>query len=68
MEDIAAGVTPAMDITPAGDPYIQQLLAENARQQARIQTLERRLAHYEQVYDDIAASVQRSQGAKGVLG
>jgi len=43
MEDIAAGVTPAMDITPASDPFVQQLIAENERLRARNATLERPL-------------------------
>lgn len=68
MEDIAAGVTPAIDTTPAGDPFVQQLIAENERLRARYATLERRLARYELAYTEIQAVVQRHAGDKGVHG
>ncbi len=68
MEDIAAGVTPAMDSTPAADPFVQQLIAENERLRARNETLERRLARYELAYSEIQAVVQRHAGDKGVHG
>lgn len=68
MEDIATGVTPAMDSTPAADPFVQQLLAENARLLARNGALERRLARYELAYSEISAVVQRHAGEKGVHG
>ena len=62
MEEIAVGVTPAMDSTPAGDPFMQQLIAEknrlldeNNRLRTRNKTLEYRLARFEHTYDDIAA-------------
>lgn len=68
MEDIAAGVTPAMDITPAADPFVQQLIAENERLRVRNETLERRLARYELAYSEIQAVVQRHAGDKGAHG
>ena len=68
MEDIAVGVTPAMDSTPAGDPFVQQLISENDRLRSRNEALERRLAQFEQTYDKIATIVQRQRGAKGVQG
>ncbi len=68
MEDIAAGVTPAMDSTPAADPFVQQLVAENERLRARNATLERRLERYELAYSEIQAVVQRHAGEKGVHG
>lgn len=68
MEDMASGVTPAMDITPAGDPFVQQLIAENERLRARNATLERRLARYEETYNRIQAIVQQVAGEKGVHG
>ena len=68
MEDIAAGVTPAMDITPASDPFVQQLIAENKRLRARNATLERRLAYFDVTVQRIAAVVREAQGAKGVHG
>lgn len=68
MEDIAAGVTPAMDSTPAGDPFVQQLIAENERLRARNATLERRLARSELAYSEIQAAVQRYAGDKGAHG
>lgn len=68
MEDIAAGVTPAMDSTPAADPFVQQLIAENERLRARNATLERRLARHELAYSEIQAVVQRHAGDKGAHG
>lgn len=68
MEDIAAGVTPAMDSTPAADPFVQELIAENERLRARNATLERRLARYEDTYSRIQAIVQQVAGDKGVHG
>ena len=68
MEDIAAGVTPAMDSTPAADPFVQQLIAENERLRARNATLERRLERYELAYSEIQAVVQRHAGDKGAHG
>ena len=68
MEEIAAGVTPAMDSTPAADPFVQQLIAENELLRARNATLERRLARYELAYSEISAVVQRHAGEKGVHG
>lgn len=68
MEDIAAGVTPAMDSTPAADPFVQQLIAENERLRARNTTLERRLAYFDVTVQRIAAVVREAQGAKGVHG
>ncbi len=75
MEEIAVGVTPAMDSTPAGDPFMQQLIAEksqlldeNNRLRTRNTALEYRLARYERTYNDIAAIVRRHSGEKGVEG
>ena len=68
MEDIATGVTPAMDSTPAADPFVQQLIAENERLRARNTTLERRLAYFDVTVQRIAAVVREAQGAKGVHG
>ena len=68
MEDMAVGVTPAMDSTPASDPFVQQLIDENSRLRARNKTLEYRLARYERAYNDIAAIVQRHSGEKGIEG
>ena len=75
MEEIAVGVTPAMDSTPAGDPFMQQLIAEknrlldeNNRLRSRNEALERRLAQFEQTYDKIATIVQGQRGAKGLQG
>lgn len=65
MEELAQGVTPASDITPADDPFVRQLLAENARLSGRAAALERRLALYENTYRQIAEIVQRSAGFKG---
>ena len=68
MEDIAAGVTPAMDSTPAADPFVQQLIAENERLRARNATLERRRARQKLAYSEIQAVVQRHAGDKGAHG
>lgn len=68
MEDIAAGVTPAMDSTPAADPFVQQLIAENERLRARNAALERRLALFESTVQRITAIVREAQGAKGAHG
>lgn len=68
MEDIAPGVTPEVSLVPEGDPFIQQLLAENERLIDRIQVLERRLKRYEDAYNKIAAIVQNHSGEKGVQG
>lgn len=65
MEELAQGVTPALDITPADDPFVRQLLAENARLSGRVAALERRLALYENTCRQITAIVQRSAGLKG---
>ena len=69
MEEIAVGVTPAMDSTPAGDPFMQQLIAEknrlldeNNRLRARNITLEYRLERYERTYSDILAYRLASHG------
>lgn len=75
MEHTAVGVTPAMDSTPAGDPFVQQLIAEknqlideNNRLRARNMALESRLARYEDTYNRIATIVLRHSGAKEVHG
>ena len=72
MEDIAAGVTPAMDSTPAADPFVQQLLAEKADLQRRLEesekrctTLKRRLALYRQVYLKLTQIVQEDRNSRG---
>lgn len=63
--DLAA---PAVDVTPADDPFVQQLVAENARLRARVATLERRLGMYVETYDKIAQTVWQAQHLKGVEG
>ena len=75
MEDIATGVTPAMDSTPAADPFVQQLLADKAdlqqlleHSEARNDAFARRLALHKEIYDKIAQIVQESKGTKGVEG
>mgnify|MGYP000942242231 FL=1 len=68
MEDIAAGVTPDMDSTPAADPFVQQLIAENERLRARNATLERRLALFDATIQRITVVVREAQGNKGVHG
>lgn len=59
MEDLAAGVTPAMDSTPAADPFVQQLLTDKADLEQRLKeseeqraALERRLALYMTAYNE----------------
>jgi hypothetical protein len=55
MEDLATGVTPApaMDITPAQDPFIQQLRDENTRLRERNEKLQRRMAIIRTAYRNI---------------
>jgi len=68
---MAAGdavAAPALDVTPAGDPFVQQLVAENARLRARVAALERRLGMYVETYDKIAQTVWQAQHLKGVEG
>lgn len=56
----------AVDVTPAGDPYVQQLVAENARLRERVETLGRRLRTQEEMLAEIAAIV--TGGMKGATG
>lgn len=59
---------PAMDLTPAGDPYVQQLVAENARLKARVETLTRRLTLQDAVLANITKIVIKAGGMKGAQG
>lgn len=68
---MAVGVSaaaPALDVTPAGDPFVQQLVAENERLRARVATLERRLQVRDAVLADIARIVRDEGGMKGAAG
>ena len=59
---------PSADFTPSGDPYVQQLLAENARLKKRIETLQRRLLTREEVLLRIDEIVHGMAQVKGVHG
>lgn len=59
---------PAMDFTPAFDPHVQDLIAENARQKERIETLQRRLLMREEVLLRIDEIVHGAVQVKGVHG
>lgn len=66
---VAMDVTlPAMDVTPAGDPYVQQLVAENDRLRTRVATLERRLSTQDAVLANIARIVREAGGMKAAAG
>lgn len=68
---MAVGVSaaaPAGDVTPAGDPFVQQLVAENERLRARVATLERRLEVRDAVLANIARIVNGAGGEKGAAG
>jgi hypothetical protein len=63
-----AAPAPALDVTPAGDPYVQQLVAENTRLRTRVATLARRLELQDAVLANIARIVHEAGGMKAAEG
>lgn len=61
MKNLATGLRPAVDITMAEDPFIQQLRDENDRLRDEKAALERRLKVFETVFRKIKSRVQESQ-------
>ncbi len=59
---------PAMDFTPAFDPHVQDLIAENARLKERVEKLQRRLLLREEVLLRIDEIVHGTAAVKGVHG